>query len=50
MLNRILKLSFGVTFVLVMSCDELAEVFGEQIEGDWRYPLQLSMRMLTVRE
>ena len=35
MLNRILKLSFGVTFVLVMSCDELAEVFGEQIEGDW---------------
>ena len=33
--NRILKLSFGVTFVLVMSCDELASVFGDQIEGDW---------------
>ena len=35
MRNRILKLSFGVTFVLVMSCDELADVFGDQIEGDW---------------
>ena len=35
MLDRILKLSFGVTFVLVMSCDELADVFGDQIEGDW---------------
>ena len=33
--NRILKLSFGATFVLVMSCDELADVFGDQIEGDW---------------
>ena len=35
MRNRILKLSLGVTFVLVMSCDELADVFGDQIEGDW---------------
>ena len=35
MVNSILKLSFGVTFVLVMACDELASIFGDQIEGDW---------------
>ena len=33
--NRILKLSFGVTLALVMSCDELTSIFGDQIEGGW---------------
>ena len=35
MRNRILKLSFGVTFALVVSCDELTDLFGEQMLGDW---------------
>ena len=55
--NRILKLSFGVTFVLVMSCDELASVFGDQIEGDWEISsaviyenFDLSMKITTENE
>ncbi|SVC85000.1 uncharacterized protein METZ01_LOCUS337854, partial [marine metagenome] len=35
MINKILKLSFGALLVFGTSCDELADIFGEQMLGDW---------------